>query len=788
MSQLDIAAEKLDLPKILHRIQFYASSDLGKEAVENIEPQSDLETISREHNRVSEMKALLEGDSAISIDGIKDIRMSLQRSLIENNTLTAKELFDIAITLQAARNIKSFIEKRKEFLSELLQITSLISTFKELEFNIIQAISETGEIRDSASKELRSIRQSIADKQKSIRKALERILKATSEQGIVQEEIVTTRDGRMVIPIKTELKNKFPGFIHSASASGHTVFIEPPETLTLNNEITELYFEEKREIEKILRALTSQVRSSALQIESTVRAVALLDLYYAKARYSIEIKGNKPLLKESGSLIIRQGFHPILLLRHLRESIVPLNIEIGTNFDTLLITGPNAGGKTVALKTVGILALMVQAGIHIPVSPDSEFPIIKKMFVLIGDNQSIENDLSTYSSQALQLKKITDEADKETLVLIDEIGSSTDPTEGGAIAAAVLEHLTNNGALTIATSHQASLKAFVHNSARMENGAMEFDYETLLPTYRFKLGLPGSSYALEIAQRLGLNETIISKARALMGDQNAKIEQLIMEIETRSQTLEQKLSTADTEIKKYKELSEIYERKLKQLNSELKEVKRKAINEAKAIIEKASSTVENTIREIKTQQASKDVIKRGKIQLANLEKEVAAIEKDILETIIDETAKTFDICEGDLVVLKSGGQSGTVLTLPDKNGFLQVAFNSIKAKVNVSNIQSISKNKKKEGYTSPSISIDKQFSNEVDIRGLYGDNAISVVDKFLDDAILAGLHRVDIIHGKGTGALRKRIQMFLENDSRVKSQRMGEWNEGGSGVTVVELA
>ena len=787
MSQFDVAAEKLDLPKILRRIQSYASSDIGKEAIENIEPLSNVEAVSQEHNRVSEMKSLLESESALPIDGIKDIRPALQRALIENNVLTAKELLDIALTLQVARNLKSFIEKRKEYLIDLSHITSFISIYKEIEFNIIQAISETGEVRDSASKQLRSIRQSIVDKQQHIRKALERILRATTELGMIQEEIVTTRDGRMVIPIKAEVKNKFPGFIHSTSATGQTVFVEPSETLTLNNEITELFFEEKREVERILRLLTNQIYDVAVSIQGTVTALAQIDLCYAKARYSIEIKGNKPLLKENGSLIIRDAYHPVLLLRHQREAVVPLNLEVGHSYRTLLITGPNAGGKTVTLNSAGILSLMVQSGIHIPASPDSEFPIFNEIFFIIGDNQSIENDLSSYSSQVLQLKKIIEETNDQTLVLIDEIGSNTDPTEGGAIAASVLDHLTNAGAITIATSHQALLKAFVHNSERMENGAMEFDQETLLPTYRFKFGLPGSSYALEIAQRLGINDSIISKARGMMGDQKVRLEQLILELENRSQTLEQRLSIADSEIKKYKELSESYESKLKQLNKEVREIKRKAIEEARIIIEKASSTVEHTIREIKTQHATKDVIKHGKEEIAHLEKEVAAIEKEIIDTITDNSKKAFDIKEGDLVVLKSGGQSGTVLTLPDKNGFLQVAFNSIKAKVNVTNIQSISKKKARQIELSSSISIEKQFSNEVDVRGLYGDDAVSIVDKFLDDAVFAGLHRVDIIHGKGTGALRKRIQMFLENDSRIKSQRMGEWNEGGAGVTVVEL-
>ncbi len=788
MSQFDAAADKLDLHTILHRIQFYASSELGKEAAESIETLSDLESISREHNRVTEMKRVLEGEGSFPIDGMKDIRNSLQQSTIENNILASKELLNIGSTLQSSRIIKSFIEKRRDYLTELHLLTSVISIYKEIEFNIQQAIDENGDVKDSASKELRAIRQSIADKQSAIRRTLEKILRATAEQGMVRDEIVTTRDGRMVIPIKAELKNKFPGFIHSASASGQTVFIEPSETLTFNNEITELFFKEKREVERILRDLTRQIFLAADGIRSNVDILSHVDLCYAKARYSIEIKGNKPLLKENGSLVIRQGYHPILLLRHRRDTIIPLNIEIGRSFSTLLITGPNAGGKTVALKAVGILTLMVQSGIHVPSSPDSEFPIFKKIFVLMGDNQSIENDLSTYSSQVLQIKKITEQADADSLVLIDEIGSNTDPTEGGAIAAAVIEHLTFKKALIVATSHQASLKAFVHNSDGMENGAMEFDQETLIPTYRFKLGLPGSSYALEIAQRLGIDETIISNARGMLGEQKAKLEQLILELESRTQLLEQKLLNADSESLKHKELSKLFESKLLELNNEVREVKRKAIEEAKSIIERASATIENTVREIKSKQADRDAVRQGKSQIAQLEKNIAELEKDIAGTIAADSDRQLDIQLNDIVVLRSGGQSGTVLTLPDKNGNLQVAFNSIKAKVHLSNIKAISAKEAKRIDITSSFTSDKVYLTEVDIRGLYGDEAVEVVDKFIDDAVLAGLHRIDIIHGHGTGVLRKRIHEFLANDARVKSQRLGERFEGGAGVTVVEIA
>lgn len=787
MSQFDAAAERLELPKILYRLQQYASSDLGREAALAVTPFTDPETISVEHNRVSEMKRVLEGEGAFPIDGIKDIRPALQQATIENNVLSSKELLAIASTLVASRNLKTFIEKRREYLQQLSFLTSSIVSFKEIEFNILQAIDENGDVKDSASKELRAIRQSIADKQSAIRRALERILRATAEQGMVRDEIVTTRDGRMVIPIKAELKNKFPGFIHSASATGQTVFIEPSETLTFNNEITELFFNEKREVERILRALTRQVRTAEPEIWATVLILRELDLTYAKGRYSIDVKGNTPFIKDSGAVIIRQGYHPVLLLRHDRSFIVPLDFEVGGAYSTLLITGPNAGGKTVALKTLGLLTLMVQCGIHIPASPDSEFRIFERMFVLIGDQQSIDNDLSTYSSQMLQVKRITEASDDHTMVLIDEIGANTDPTEGGAIAAAVIDHLHRSGAVTVATSHQASLKAFVHNAEGMQNGAMEFDQATLIPTYRFKTGAPGSSYALEIAQRLGIDESIIAEARSFLGEQKAKLEQLILDLETRSQQLQQRLAAADDEVLRYKELSSSYESKLKNMNVEIREMKRKALEEARHLVNEAASTVERTVKEIRSSQAEKESVRIGKEKIAALEKEVTSLEKEVVDTNGPGTEQPVDLKLNDTIVLRSGGQTGVVLTLPDKNGNLQVAFNTIKAKVHLSNIRSVSKKEAKKISVSHSYVSDKVASTEVDVRGMYGDEAVEIVDKFIDDAVLTGLQRVDIIHGHGTGILRKRIHAFLEQDSRIKQHRFGDRHEGGAGVTIVEL-
>src|SRR5208283_2221614 len=429
MTEFQSAAEKLEFRKILGRLESYASSDLGKNAAEHIIPTGNLGLLAQELNRVDEMKKLLESDDPFPIDGLRDIRDPLQRAGIENSILSPSDLLPIAQTLQAARNIKVFIQKRKDVYLELHTYCEAININKLLEYNITQAIDENGNIKDTASKELRVIRNDLVSMYEMLRKQLERILKNVSEQGLSQEDIITTRDGRMVIPVKAEQKHSVPGFIHSSSASGFTVFIEPAETLSLNNEIRELHFKEQREIEKILRTLTMQVREVSSELLQSLEILKHLDLIYAKAKYSIEIKGNKPFLKEFGSLKIVDARHPILLLRHPREKVIPLSIELGNGYNTLLITGPNAGGKSVAMKTVGVLVLMLQCGIHVPASPDSEFPVFRKLYVDIGDDQSIENDLSTFSSHITMLREILNSADDHSLILIDEIGAGTDPVE-----------------------------------------------------------------------------------------------------------------------------------------------------------------------------------------------------------------------------------------------------------------------------------------------------------------------------------------------------------------------
>ncbi|MGE5314541.1 MAG: endonuclease MutS2 [Acidobacteriota bacterium] len=789
MTAFEAGCERLDYRKILHQIAHYAPSDLGREAVERLLPSDDLAQLSLEHNRVSELKRMIESETAFPIDGIKDIRLALNRAAIENNTLSPQELLEIASTLRAGNAIKLFVEKRREYYPELSSITHQLWTDKVLTFNIAQAIDENGTVKDSASKELRAVRQAIISIHGQLSKRLEKILRDVSEQGMAQEEIITTREGRMVLPIKTERKNMVPGFIHSASATGLTVYIEPAETLALNNEISELHFKEKREIEKVLRSLTAQINEVKQEIRENVRLLTTIEFTYAKAKYSIDIKGNKPFLVENSSLVIRHGRHPLLMQKHGREGVVPLNLELGGAYNTLLITGPNAGGKTVALKTVGLLALMVQSGIHIPASADSEFPVFRNIFVNIGDNQSIEDDLSTYSSQMLQLKEIVEGAKEGSLVLIDEIGAGTDPTEGGAIAAALLRALTESGAKTIATTHHGALKAFAHETPGMQNGAMEFNQTSLQPTYRFRVGVPGSSYALVIARRLGMSDTVLKDAQAMLGEQQSKLERLLLDLEQRSQEAENERQALASERLVTANLRDEYETKLSASKKELREVKAKALQDAQEIIDRANAAIENAVREIRAQSGERTTVKKWKSEIGEIDRQIHGEAQQLKSAEDAAQQKQMGFFVGDDVLLTSNGQAGKVMTRPDAQGNLTVAFNTVKMKVNIRQLAHTrsSAPAKQAAEESPSYFVKPASAMEMDIRGMYGDEAIDTVDKFLDDAVIAGLHRIDIIHGKGTGALRKRIHEFLREDKRVKSFKLGEWNEGGTGVTVVEL-
>jgi DNA mismatch repair protein MutS2 len=773
---------KLEFDKIKKHIQRYASSDLGKERLEHLAPSSDIAEVRASLALVSEMKRLLESHEAPPLEELPDVRVALQRSSIENYALAPADLHRVALTLATSRKIHSYITRRKSNFPLLWQLLSPIYLHNILEFNINRAIDDQGLVKDSATKELGAIRKQMFEKTESLRKRLESILRGVAEKDWAQEEIITTRDARMVIPVKTEHKNKVPGFIHSASGSGATVFIEPTETLELNNDLRTLQFREQREIEKILRELTDQVRGVREELLANSRLLAELDFIIAKAKYSLEAIGSEPILKEGGRIRLLDARHPLLILRHKRDDVVPLNVDLGPEIRTVVISGPNAGGKSVAMKTIGILALLAQSGCHIPATSGTELPLFTEIFVDMGDEQSIENDLSSFSSHLNNLKQLLENVTETSLVLIDEIGSGTDPQEGAAIASAVLEQLTQSGCKTIATTHHGALKTFAFETEGVENAAMEFDMASLQPTYRFKIGLPGSSYAMEMAERISFPKSAVDRAKEIRGTKAYDLERLIDDLQNKSAALASDLERIQVEKHDLNVLTRSYEEKNATLQKSLREIKLQAAKDAEEIVARANAAIEGAVREIKESSGEKEAVKAARQRIDSLKEDVRRLHSEVQ---VEEAVRQ-NFTPGDPVRLKESQASGEILQQIDDDNFI-VLIGSLRVKVKRGELLSAPR-KQKLGSIPMSQGPSEPAKNELDLRGMYGDEAIIAVEKIFDDAILNNLHKINIIHGKGTGALRKRITEFLKSHPSVKSYRLGEWNEGGTGVTVVELS
>jgi DNA mismatch repair protein MutS2 len=780
ISHLDAVA-KLEFDKVKKHAARYAVSDIGRELIDNLSPSSALSAIRLALAQVTEMKDLLNGDDAPPLDGIPDIRIALQRSTIENYALAPEELRQIFALLFTTRQLAAYFSRRRQRYVLLAELVTGLAPDKILEYNIDQAIDERGAVKDGASKELRTIRRSIVEKQGALRSNLETMLRSISDKEWTQEEIITTRDGRMVIPVKTEYKNRVPGFIHSTSSSGATVFVEPTESLDLNNEIRTLQFQEQREIERLLKDLTGQVSESRDRLAENLRILTAVDSLQARAKYSIEILGSEPAIVAEGLLNLREAYHPILLQRHKRSEVVPLSFALSEGFRIVIISGPNAGGKSVAMKTIGLMPILAQSGFHIPASPESQLPVFDDIFVDMGDEQSIENDLSSFTSHLKNIKFVLENAGPRSLVLLDEIAAGTDPVEGASIAAAVLEELRRVNAVVVVTTHHGALKSFAHESAGFANAAMEFDQETLSPSYRLRLGVPGSSYAIEIAERMGLARTVIERSRQILGDAGSKLERLLIDLERQAQAHTAALKHLEASQLRVDELNRLYTSKTSHLDKELKARRTQALQEADEILRSANALVEKTIREIRESAASPAVIQEIRHEV---EARRAEMESNLTQLRPEPVPET-GLSVGDTVQLLESDIVGTVESVSGPGRYV-IATANARLKARQKDLKKVEAPKVTIAAAKEN-TIESQATSEIDLRGLYGDEAITAIEKFFDTAILSGLHTVRLIHGKGTGALRKRVSEYLQQRHDVKSFRLGEWNEGGSGVTVVEL-
>lgn len=760
----------------------YVYSGLGEARCDEMEFSTDPAWIPEELTRVEEVQALINFAGDLPLDGVSDIREILHKIRIEGFYVAPDDFIRIRSFLSASASLRGFAAKRFEESGErfpwFAARCSGLYLDRILEHNISITIDDNGTVKDTASANLRRIRKDINSQSEKLRKSLARILKATAEKEYAREDIITQRDGRFVIPVKVENKNNVPGIIHGASSTGQTVFVEPSETIILNNELTELHFEERREIEKILRELAQQVKNVADKLLANCLILSEIDFVQAKAKYAIELSACKPCIS-SNEVELITAYHPVLLQTHKRTEVVPLDFSIGKEFNTLVISGPNAGGKTVVLKTVGLLHIMLQHGLLVPVDPKSKMKIFDSVFVSIGDEQSIENDLSTFSSHLKSVKNIIDESDSGSLVMIDEIASGTDPVLGSALSSAILKSLSERGSYTVVTTHNSELKEFAYATKNIENASLEFDSVTLSPTFRFSTGIPGQSFTFEIARKFDFPDSILNESKAYLTENEDRLEDLLKELNETKQRYDELKRKTDIENVRLSGLTRLYDEKLTELVKSEKVLKQKAKLEADSIVKDARKLIEKTVKELREEKLSPKAAKEL------IESERKAIEESIV--LHEEPASVGgDIHPGDTVRLRDSNTSGEVMEISGNE--LTLNINGFTVKVNISEAERISASKAlKQSVSSATELNEKPVELSLDLRGKYSYEIKDILERFLYEAITNGLNQVNIVHGKGSGKLREEVRRQLKGMKFVKSFRSGNWNEGDAGVTVVEI-
>lgn len=778
---------KLEFDKIKAKLIKECSSSLGKEIAEKLEPIVDREQIEVWLKETSEGVLIRRFEPQIPLGGIIDIRSQIRKAEI-GGILEPDEFLKVLDTLMAARKLKSFLTNKKQYSCPRMEWwAGQLNTITTLENEIENKISQEGAVKDNASPALLTIRKKINTIQNRIKEKLDNFVKSEYSQKYLQDAIVTIRGDRYVVPVKQEYRGQVPGIIHDQSASGATLFIEPMAVVELNNDLRKAYNDERDEVMKILSDLSSQMAQYTEELQINMQVLGKIDFIFAKARLSEKYNAVEPTIVAERKIIIKKGRHPLIA----PKDVVPLTISLGEEFDLLVITGPNTGGKTVTLKTVGLFVLMAQSGLHIPAELGSQLGIFNNVFADIGDEQSIEQSLSTFSSHMTNIVKILNDADASSLVLLDELGAGTDPSEGAALAIAILDYLKNKGAKLIATTHYSELKTYAFNSPRIENASVEFDIKTLRPTYRLLIGVPGKSNAFEIASKLGLKQEIVAQARSLISKEEQNVADLIESLEANRLASERSKEVAESRLKDIEEKLASIEAKEAQINATAEERIRKAEEEALQIIKEARKESEAIIKEIR--QLAKEEILRAEQKAIALKQDLESREDKLASKVMKgprpRGPKPRNLKVGQEVFIPKLNQNATVITEPNNNEEVQVQAGILKITVKLDEIQ-LSERKKevvKTGIGKIVAVKSETIKNELDFRGLNVEEAIPMVDKYLDDAYLTGLTQVYLIHGKGTGVLRSSIREMLKKHPHVKSIRSGGFNEGGTGVTVVEL-
>ncbi len=792
MSELfDKSIRTLELPAVLRMLADQTNSAEAREKALAIVPETDIDFVKRLQDETDAARAMIGVKGSPAFSGIKPVGESLYRA-DRGGALNTRELLDIAGVLRCARRVREYFSEGEP--TAIDHFFYALRGNHYLEERITTAILDEDEIADNASPELADIRRHKRNAAAKGRQILQKIISSQSYSKVLQETIITQRDGRFVVPVKAEFRSSLPGLVHDVSSSGATVFVEPMGVVQANNELKELEAKEKKEIERILRELSAQAAGCQRDILSDYENLVRLDLIFARGQLSYRMNATRPEIRRSGGVSLRHARHPLLD----SGKAVPITIELGQTFDTLVITGPNTGGKTVSLKTLGLLTLMAQCGLHIPADDRSAVSVFDRVLADIGDEQSIEQSLSTFSSHMVTIVKILEEADEHSLILFDELGAGTDPVEGAALAIAIIQHVRERGGKIAATTHYAELKTFAMTTAGVENASCEFDVETLRPTYKLLIGIPGKSNAFAISQRLGLDPAVIETAKAQMDSESIRFEDVLTQLEEKRQRLEKDQTEAErlrsqreTDARKAREFREQMERAKDNARTRGEAEARRIVREARA---QADAIFEELDRLRKEQeksanwQAVNDARAAIRGQLKSAEEKLR-FQDDVREPV---PAPSRPIREGDLVELAGTKRQGVVTGIVGDR--LQMETGNMKLTVKASDVRLLEEaevREKKEAQRQVTTHIRlagaRAAVNELDIRGLMTDEADLQVDQFLDNALMGKLNVVTIIHGKGTGALRKAVHQQLKHHRAVKSFRLGRYGEGEDGVTVVEL-
>ncbi|WP_068983928.1 endonuclease MutS2 [Lysinibacillus xylanilyticus] len=782
------ALKTLEYDKVRQQVATYCTSSIGKSAIDELVPQTDYEKVVQLLEEMDEGLSILRVKGNVPMGGIFDVRPAARRAQI-GGMLSAMELMEVSSTIRASRILRNFIEDIES--EEVIEIPHFIAkkdsmpVLTGLQHEINNCIDDNGSVLDSASQTLRSIRQSLRAEEAKVRSKLESLTRGSNASKMLSDTLVTIRNDRFVIPVKQEYRHHYGGIVHDQSSSGQTLFIEPDSVVQANNEIHRLKMKEQAEVERILLTLSAMVEEVAPDLFNLVKVLGEIDVILAKGKYGQVNKCTMPKMNNDGYIRLVRARHPLLPI----ETAVANDIEFGKDITAVVITGPNTGGKTVTLKTVGLCTLMAQAGLPVPALDGSELAVFKQLFADIGDEQSIEQSLSTFSSHMVNIVDILQKFDHESLVLFDELGAGTDPQEGAALAISILDEVHDRGARVMATTHYPELKAYGYNRPGVANASVEFDIETLSPTYRLLIGVPGRSNAFEISSRLGLPESIIDRAKSFTGTDRHEVESMIASLEATRRQSEDDAERSRELLMESEDLRKELQEKVLAYEERKEALDKKAKEKARKIVDEAKKEAESIIADLREMRKNADqVVKEHELIEARkrLEEATPLENNKVLKKAAQVKARAQNLVVGDEVKVLSYGQRGTLLEKVSNSEWV-VQMGILKMKISDSDLEYIKPEKEPVQRIAGVKNRNSQVKLELDLRGERFEDAIIRTEKYIDDALLANYGRVSIIHGVGTGALRQGIQNYLKKHKRVKSFRFGEAGEGGFGVTVVEL-